>query len=207
MQCLYPFIVSFILIFLSELGDKTQILVLSFSTKNKTSNILLGVVLGTLFSHGLAIIFGSQFSIISNYNLIYHFKFLTYCTFFLLGIIGFIKIKRGTSIQKNEESTYKYRIINLLSSLTKNCVFVVASAIAIGELGDKTFLASLGLGIQYPLYKLPLIVGSLCGMVFSNFIAIFLGKLLNSKISTSTIELLSNIIFILFGAIGLFSLL
>ncbi len=40
MQYLYPFIISFIFIFLSELGDKTQILVLSFSARNKTVNII-----------------------------------------------------------------------------------------------------------------------------------------------------------------------
>ena len=206
MQYLYPFIVSFIFIFISELGDKTQILVLSFSTKSKTVNILLGVTLGTLFSHGLAIIFGSQFSIISNDSFIYHLKILTYFTFFVLGIFGFIKMKTVNSVTPNEEIGSKCHIINRLSSLTKNCVLVVASAIAIGELGDKTFLASIGLGIQYPLYKISRICGSVCGMVFSNFIAIFLGKWLSSKISISAIEILSNIIFILFGILGLFSL-
>ena len=87
MQYLYTFIISFIFIFLAELGDKTQILVLSFSAKNKSTNILLGVALGTLFSHGLAIVFGSHVSIISNDNFIYYLKFITYCTFLLFGII------------------------------------------------------------------------------------------------------------------------
>lgn len=82
----------------------------------------------------------------------------------------------------------------------------MAFTIAIGELGDKTFLASLGLGIEYPLFKISLICGSICGMVVSDSIAIFFGKFLSSKISNSTIELLSNIIFIIFGIIGLFSL-
>ena len=81
MQYIYPFIISFIFIFFSELGDKTQILVLSFSAKNKANNILLGVALGTLFSHGLAITFGSQLGIIQNDNFIYYLKLLTYCTF------------------------------------------------------------------------------------------------------------------------------
>lgn len=206
MQYLYPFIVSFIFIFLSELGDKTQILVLSFSTKNKTTNILLGVALGTLFSHGLAIVFGSQIGIIDNDNFIYYLKFLTYCTFFIFGIIGFLKLKKDTSVSKNEEMNSKSRIINFLGSLTKNCVFVVASTIAIGELGDKTFLASIGLGIEYPLFKVSLICGSICGMVVSNSVAIFLGKWLSSKISASTIEILSNIIFILFGVLGIVSI-
>ena len=56
---MYHIIISFLLVFLSELGDKTQLLVLSFSTKAKTLTILLGVGLGSLFSHGIAIVFGS----------------------------------------------------------------------------------------------------------------------------------------------------
>ena len=33
MNFIYPFIIAFLLIFVSELGDKTQLLVLSFSSK------------------------------------------------------------------------------------------------------------------------------------------------------------------------------
>lgn len=200
MQYIYPFIISFILIFFSELGDKTQILVLSFSAINKATNILLGVALGTLFSHGLAIVFGSQLGIIGNDTFIYHLKLLTYCTFLIFGITGFLKLKKSAPV---DETDSKSNVIKFLSSLTQSCVFIVASSIAIGELGDKTFLSSIGLGVQYPLFKVPLICGSICGMVACNSIAIFFGKWLSSKISTSTIEILSNIIFIIFGILGL----
>ena len=206
MQYLYPFIISFILIFLSELGDKTQILVLSFSAKNKATNILLGVALGTLLSHGLAITFGSKLGIIENDKFIYFLKFLTYCTFLIFGISGFLKLKKSFSFEKDQETSSKSHIISFLGSLTKNCIFLVASSIAIGELGDKTFLASIGLGVEYPSFKLSLICGSICGMVTSNSIAIFLGKWIGTKISASTIEILSNLIFIMFGILGFFSL-
>lgn len=203
MQYLYPFIISFIFIFLSELGDKTQILVLSFSARNKATNILLGVALGTLLSHGLAIAFGSQIGAIGNDNFIYYMKFLTYCTFLIFGIVGFLMSKKADSVGENTESTSKSRIIKFLSSITKNCVLIVAFTIAIGELGDKTFLASIGLGLEYPSYKVPLICGSICGMVASDSIAIFFGKWLGSKVSTHTVEILSNAIFVLFGIIGI----
>jgi len=206
MQFVYPLIISFILIFFSELGDKTQILVLSFSARNKSSNVLLGVALGTLLSHGLAIIFGSHIGMMGNNNFIYYLKILTYFTFLFFGITGFIRHKKSASIEKNTETDSKSHVIKFLSSLTQNCVFVVVSSIAIGELGDKTFLASIGLGLQYPLFKIPLICGSICGMVASNSIAIFFGKWLGTKISESTIEFLSNVIFILFGILGLLSI-
>lgn len=206
MQYLYPFIISFMFIFFSELGDKTQILVLSFSARNKSSNILLGVALGTLLSHGLAIAFGSHIGLFGNNNFIYYLKIFTYFTFLIFGITGFIKHKKSSYVEENIETNSKSRIIKFLGSLSKNCIFIVASSIAIGELGDKTFLASIGLGLQYPLFKIPLICGSICGMVASNSIAIFFGKWLSTKISASTIEILSNIIFVFFGLIGIFGL-
>ena len=65
----------------------------------------------------------------------------------------------------------------------------------IGELGDKTFLASLGLGIKYPNYKLTLILGSICGMVFSNLLALFFGRFLKSKFNANFVKI--------FGIIGI----
>ena len=115
MQFIYPFVISFIFIFFAELGDKTQILVLSFSTKNKTTNILIGVALGTLFSHGLAITFGSQLGIIQNDSFIYHLKLLTYCTFLFFGITGFLKLKRADSVGESTEIDSKSLIIQFIN--------------------------------------------------------------------------------------------
>ena len=203
MQLLYTFMISFMFIFFSELGDKTQILVLSFSAKNKASHILLGVALGTLLSHGFAIIFGSQVANIGNESFVFYLKIITYFTFLFFGFVGFLKLKKTASENNISETGSKSGFIKFLSSLTKNCILIVAATIIIGELGDKTFLASIGLGIEYPNFKLPLILGSICGMVISDSIAIFLGKWISSKVSNHTIEIISNFIFILFGLIGL----
>ena len=205
MQFLYTFIISFIFIFFSELGDKTQILVLSLSGKHKAFNILLGVILGTLLSHGLAITFGSELSNIGNLYFITILKFITYITFLVFGILGFWKLKKTNSNNITAKKGSNSNIIKFLTSLTKNCILIVASTIAIGELGDKTFLASLGLGIQYPSYRISLILGSICGMVISDSIAIFFGKLISKKVSSNTIDIISNAIFIIFGIIGILS--
>lgn len=81
MEWIYPFFITFTLVFFSELGDKTQLLVLSFSTKNKTKSILLGVALGTFFSHGFAILFGSRVAYFSNESFQFYLKILTYFSF------------------------------------------------------------------------------------------------------------------------------
>lgn len=208
MYLIYPFLISFALIFFSELGDKTQILVLSFSTKKKATHILLGVALGSLLSHGVAIIFGSSVANLGNDVFVFYLKFITYLSFIVLGIFGFVHSQKDNTPKNiSTRNNSKSHFISFINSLTRNCVLLVACSIAIGELGDKTFLASIGLGIQYPLYKVSLICGAICGMLLSDSIAIFFGKWLGSKISASTIEFLSNIIFLAFGIFGIIGLL
>ena len=197
MNFIYPFIISFLLIFVSELGDKTQLLVLSFSSKLKASTILLGVGLGSLLSHGTAIIFGSFLGTIENLTFQYLLKIVTYLSFIIFGIITLVKSDNKTEdskISKNE---------NLKNSLSY--IFFIALTIAIGELGDKTFLASVGLGIEYSLYKVSLICGAIAGMIASDLIAIIFGKALSHKIPESIMQKLSGILFLIFGFLGIFN--
>ena len=199
MQLIYPFLITFTLVFFSELGDKTQLLVLSFSTKSKTKNILLGVAIGTFFSHGFAILFGSRVAYFSSDTFQFYLKAFTYSSFILFGLIGFLPKK---SKNDNNSLSHKSNFLQKFSHLRLNCIMLIAFCILVGELGDKTFLASLGLGFEYPDAKLSLILGSICGMVLSNFIAIFCGKLLGNHLKQNWIELLSNITFIVFGLLG-----
>lgn len=199
MELIYPFLITFTLVFFSELGDKTQLLVLSFSTKNKTKNILLGVALGTFLSHGFAILFGSRVAYFSSNTFQFYLKIFTYASFILFGLIGFFP---KNSKDKNHIVSPKSSFLQNFSHLKLHCIIIVAFCILVGELGDKTFLASLSLGFEYPNSKLSLILGSVAGMVMSNFIAIFCGKLIGNHLKQNFIELLSNITFIVFGFLG-----
>ena len=202
MDLLYPFLIAFSMIFFAELGDKTQLLVLSFSAKNRAYKILLGVALGTFFSHGIAILFGSSLASFSSSSFQFYLKFFTYCSFIIFGIIGFFPEKKVSS----SSSKSKVSFFNKLSHLSFGAVIIVAISIVIGELGDKTFLASLGLGLEYPVYKFSLICGSILGMCMSNLLAIFCGKFLSKHLKPSFVSILSNIIFLVFGLFGMFSL-
>ena len=198
MNFLYPFFISFIIVFLSELGDKTQLLVLSFSTKSRAKNILLGIAIGTFFSHGLAILFGSRIASFENETFQFYLQLFTYISFLLFGLIGFIpNNKESCSNSKNS-------LLQKLSNIKLNYIFIIAINIIIGEIGDKTFLASLGLSLQYPDYKFSLIIGSIFGMVASNSIALFFGRFLGNRFNSKFVEISSNIIFIIFGLFGLF---
>ena len=83
-----------------------------------------------------------------------------------------------------------------------NYTFIIALSILVGEIGDKTFLASLGFGIQYPNYKVMLVVGSILGMIASDSIAIISGKFLSKYVPEEKMQKLSGILFLLFGVLG-----
>lgn len=198
MELVYPFLIAFSMVFVSELGDKTQLLVLSFSSKGSTIKILLGVAIGSFFSHGLAILFGSSLHILATPLLHSIIKWITYISFLLIGFITLLP-KRND----NNNYTKKDGVINKISNLKINYCAIIALCIMFGELGDKTFLASIGLGVQYPSSKIPLILGSIFAMVTCDFIAVVFGKFLNKYISEKSMQKLSGMLFLIFGFIGI----
>lgn len=199
MDFIYPLLIAFIIVFISELGDKTQLLVLSFSARLKSFTIILGVALGSFLSHGLAIIFGSTLGSLDNGIIHSILEFVTYISFVFFGVVSLIRKKTS----EQSEGNSKNGLLKKISNFSINYIFIIAFTIAVGEIGDKTFLASLGLGINYPNSKLYLILGAVLGMIVSDSLAILLGKFLSKKIPKGLMEKLSSIIFLLFGSIGL----
>lgn len=199
MELIYAFLISFSMVFVSELGDKTQLLVLSFSGKGRTFKILLGVAIGSFFSHGLAILFGSSIHLLANPMLHTIIEWVTYISFLLMGVITLLPKREKASSEDEKKDGIIYKITHLKI----NYCFMIALCIMIGELGDKTFLASIGLGVQYPNAKIALILGAICAMVVCDFIAILFGKFLNKYISEKTMQKISGALFLLFGLIGI----
>ncbi len=193
------FFLAFFLIFVSELGDKTQLLVLSFSSKLKSYCILLGVALGSFFSHGIAILFGGALGSLNHPIIHTLLQFVTYLSFVFFGLLTLL------TKEKKEDTSSSSGFLHTISKLPIGYILMIASSIAVGEFGDKTFLASLGLGISYPKAKLWLMLGAIWGMVVSDSIAILFGKLLSHKVSEKHMKLLSGGLFLIFGVGGLVS--
>lgn len=197
MDFLYCFFISFFIIFFAELGDKTQLIILSFSTKLKLFTILTGIAIGSFFSHGIAILFGGCLGSLENTFIHNILQIITFLSFIIIGILS-ILFNNGDNQSNNNNKFSKIFAYKL------NYIFIIAFYIFIGEIGDKTFLSAIGLGINYPEFKLSLILGSIFAMILSNLIAIFLGKLIIKKIPENIFKITSGIIFIIFGVIGFF---
>lgn len=117
-----------------------------------------------------------------------------------MGILSLIPKKEKIRATENKKET----ILNKILNLNINYTFIIALSILVGEFGDKTFLASLGFGIQYPNYKILLVIGAILGMIASDSIAIISGKFLSKYVSEEKMQKLSGILFLLFGIIGFF---
>lgn len=114
--------------------------------KQKTRTILLGVALGSFFSHGIAILFGSALGGLGNSNLHDILEIITYSSFILIGIISLFFSKIDPKKDKDNN------LIGKISNYTINYSLIIGVSIAIGEFGDKTFLASIGL--RYTIFSI-----------------------------------------------------
>lgn len=180
------FIRALFLIFMAEMGDKTQILAMSFATQFSVESVLLGVFIGSFLNHGLAVILGTYLSSIIPVNFIQ----------ILAGFL-FIGFALWTLYDEDEEdeSSRKSRF---------GPVLTVALAFFIGELGDKTQLTAITLSIdaRYPLF---ILLGTVTGMVLTSVLGIYVGSKLGDKIPEFTLRIISAAIFMFFGVSKLYS--
>lgn len=155
------------------------------------------MLFGSFFSHGIAIIFGSKIGLMQNEILHKTLEIITYSSFLLIGVLSLIPKK-----EKIDSEDKKDNIMKKILRLKINYTFIIALSILVGELGDKTFLASLGFGIQYPNHKIMLVAGAIAGMIASDSIAILSGKFLSNFISQEKMQKFSGILFLIFGIAG-----
>src|SRR3990167_8738684 len=169
---------SFFLIAIAEMGDKTQLVALSFATKYKPTKVLLGIFIGTLVVHLFSVIIGERVSALI------HLKILIGLSF-----VGFgIWTLKGDSCNEKEKKGNKL-----------GPILTVAIAFFLAELGDKTQLATISLAAQYHSF-LGVWLGSTFGMVAADGIAIVVGIIAGKKLPEKLIKYISTAIFIIFGA-------
>lgn len=173
------YISAVILIFFAEMGDKTQFLAMAFATKYPVRKILLGVFLGAFFNHGLAILFGRAILAVVPTDVVGFIAGLMFIYF------GFKSLDIEEEDVETKENKY-------------GPVLTVALAFFLGELGDKTQLAALGLSVDST-YMFMVLLGTVTGMVLTSSIGIFVGLKLGKSIPEDKLKISAFIIFLFFG--------
>lgn len=176
------FLWSFFFIAIAEMGDKTQLVALSFATKYKPIKVLLGIFIGTALIHFLSVIIGEKVSALIP-------------THYLKTLIGLSFIGFGIWTLKGDTCGEKEKKWNKLGPIA-----TVAIAFFLAEVGDKTQLATISLAAQYRSF-MGVWLGSTFGMVAADGVAIIAGIIAGKKLPDTLIKYISATIFILFGVI------
>lgn len=177
---------SLFLVFVSEMGDKTQLLSLVLMARfRKPWVILAGVLVATLLNHALAAWAGEWVSTLLSPQ---HLKWVLAVTFFGFGLWLLVPDEEG---EVKESGSWGAFLTTLVS-------FFIA------EMGDKTQLATVALGARYSGVFL-VTVGSTLGMMASNALAIFFGDALLKRIPMQWVRRAACGLFVLFGILILLS--
>ncbi|NLY46297.1 MAG: TMEM165/GDT1 family protein [Tissierella sp.] len=178
---------AFLLVFVAEMGDKSQIIAMTFATQYRKKDVLAGVAIAAILNHGLAIVLGRYLSKVIPLNLVQ-----------ILG--GFVFIIFGLLSLKDEE------LDDFNANKSLGPINTVALAFFIGELGDKTQLTAMTLASEAvsPLF---ILIGTVSAMVTTSALGILVGSKIGDKIPDIFIKIVSSLVFIVFGILKLYDVL
>jgi putative Ca2+/H+ antiporter (TMEM165/GDT1 family) len=171
---------SFLLVAVSEMGDKTQLLAFSLAIRfKKPFTILAGIITATLLNHGIASFLGSWISEHISEQVMALILALTFFVFALWTL-------KPDTLEEGEAAP------RFGPYLTTVVLFFLA------EMGDKTQLATLALAAKYhsPFW---VTLGTTLGMLTSDGLAVLAGEKLSSRINMNYVRRVAAAVFFLFG--------
>ena len=173
----------FAIMFLAELGDKTQLVLLTLGARHDLKATFLGAISAFFLLNVMAVAVGTFF-----YELI-PARVLHVIAGALLILFGLLSFRpEGQGAGRKEPGIEKVHKPFLRSF----------SLITLMELGDKTQLSLLALTARY---RAPFAVftGATAALWLSAFLAVFLGSWLARFVSVEKMRLVTGVVFIVFG--------
>jgi putative Ca2+/H+ antiporter (TMEM165/GDT1 family) len=181
-----PFAAAFIIIFLAELGDKTQLVTISFASKYHHVPVFFGVFLGISLVTLLGVLIGT---VLFEFIPILYIKILSGAIFIIFGLWT---LKESKEVDEEDEEREIKENKSIFST-----TFIL---ISIAEFGDKTQFMVIALSAQYGAPIL-VFIGAILAFACIIGIGIFVGKKLSEKVDTKLIEIGSGILFIVIGVL------
>jgi putative Ca2+/H+ antiporter (TMEM165/GDT1 family) len=186
MSFMTVFFISFGLIFLAELGDKTQLMVFTLALRYGGKPVLAGAFLAFAILSGSAAIVGKGLGELFSPELITRISAWVFIIFGLYMLL------------KKDEDNGRERP----ASSARAGLLAAFSLIALSEMGDKTQIATLLLSVKYQSF-LPVFVGSLAALSTASLIGILVAGRLHKFIPKKYVSLLAGLLFLILGAFTL----
>lgn len=180
------FLLSTAVIFVAELGDKSQLMAMTFATRYKIRDVIIGITAATAVVHlasvGIGAWIGDSFADSQHIiSIVAGVAFLLFAAW----------TWRGDEL--SEEEADKARLSQGAAILAVSVAFFLA------ELGDKTMLATITLATQEG--WLGTWIGSTVGMVAADALAIIAGAVLGKHLPDQVIKVGATLAFVVFGVL------
>lgn len=185
---LSAFLISILVVALSEMGDKTQLLALLLAARfRKPVPILFAIFLATLVNHGVSAVLGQWITtVLSPTILIWIVS---------LGFIGMsIWMLIPDELGDESESINKWQKYGVFGA-----TFVL---FFLAEIGDKTQIATVALAARFDSIAW-VTIGTTLGIMLVNAPAVFISNKLAEKLPISLIHKIGAFIFLVIGVAAL----
>jgi Ca2+/H+ antiporter, TMEM165/GDT1 family len=169
------------LVFIAELGDKTQLVALGFGARHRLAPVITGVVIAYMATNLLSVVVGGLLG-----------ATLPTRAIGLGGGVLFLGFAAWTLWNDDDEEDEEGATTG-----HRSIVLSVATAMFIAELGDKTMLATATLAAQGN----PVLVwiGATIGIVLAGTLGVLLGRVFGARLPERATRIGSAVLFAVFG--------
>jgi putative Ca2+/H+ antiporter (TMEM165/GDT1 family) len=178
----HAFLLSFGVIFVAELGDKSQLMALAFAARYKATHVLIGITLATAVVHAVSVGIGAVVGAsipTDTISIIAGVAFLGFAAWTL----------RGDTLDEDE--------VAKADRSARSAIVAASVAFLLAELGDKTMLATITLATTEG--AVGTWAGSTLGMVAADALAIGVGQQLGSRMPERAVRIGATVAFVVFG--------
>jgi putative Ca2+/H+ antiporter (TMEM165/GDT1 family) len=183
-QLVHALLLSFGVIFVAELGDKSQLMALAFAARYKALPILIGITAATALVHAFSVLVGAVVG-----------ASIPTRTISIVAAVAFFAFAawtlRGDSLSDDE--------VEKADRSNRSAILAASVAFFLAELGDKTMLATITLATTEG--ALGTWAGSTLGMVAADALAIVVGKQLGARLPDRVIKYGAAAAFVVFGLV------
>lgn len=172
------------LVFVAELGDKTQLIILGLGARYRLGPVIVGLTIGFGMSNLVAAVVGGLLGATLPTRGLAIAGGLLFLAFGAFGL-------RAALAESDSDDD------DLGDVAPGHVVRSVALMIVVGELGDKTQLATATLASQ----DSPVLVwiGSTTGVVLASVFAVVVGRAIGSRLPERAVGVVSSLLFAVFG--------
>ena len=174
------------IVFLAELGDKTQLVALGFGARHRLAPVLVGIALAYMATNLVSVLIGGLIGEALPTRAVGIGGGVLFLAFAAWGL------RPGQDDDDDDEAV-------AAAPAGGRVVLTVASAMFVAEFGDKTMLATATLAAQGS----PVLVwiGATIGIIASGVIGVLVGRAIGARIPERATRIGSSVLFGIFGVV------